>query len=66
MAYEQAESDAATVFSHKFVVQKAVVADRKDQPKRMILTLIAAIGSFVFIVFCLLIIERYKELKLKS
>ena len=66
VAYEQAESDAATVFSHKFVVQKAVVADRKDQPKRMILTLIAAIGSFVFIVFCLLIIERYKELKLKS
>ena len=66
VAYEQAESDAATEFSHKFVVQKAQVADKKDQPKRMIMTLISALGSFVFIVFCLLIIDRYKELKLKA
>ena len=66
VAYEQAESDAATVFSHKFVVERAEVADRKDQPKRMIITIIAAIGSFVFIVFCLLINERYRELKMKS
>ncbi len=66
VAYEQAESDAATTFSHKFIVEKAEVADRKDQPKRIIITIIAAIGSFVFIVFCLLIIERYRELKMKS
>lgn len=51
VAYEQAESDASTKFSHKFVVQSAEVADRKDQPKRMILTIVAAIGSFIFIVF---------------
>ena len=63
VAYEQAESDASTQFSHKFIVQKAEIADKKDQPKRLILTIIAAIGSFVFIVFCLLIIERYRELK---
>ena len=66
VAYEQAESDAATDFSHKFVVQRATVADKKDQPKRLIITIIAAIGSFIFIVFSLLIIDRYKELKLKS
>ena len=63
VAYEQAESDASTQFSHKFIVQKAEIADKKDQPKRLILTIVAAIGSFVFIVFCLLIIERYRELK---
>jgi uncharacterized protein involved in exopolysaccharide biosynthesis len=63
VAYEQAESDASTQFSHKFIVQSAEVADRKDQPKRMILTIVAAIGSFIFIVFCLLILERYRELK---
>ena len=63
VAYEQAESDASTKFSHKFIVQNAEVADRKDQPKRMILTIVAAIGSFIFIVFCLLILERYRELK---
>jgi len=66
VAYEQAESDAAVDFSNKFVVQKAKVADKKDQPKRMIMTIIAAFGSFIFIVFSLLIVERYKELKLKS
>lgn len=66
VAYEQAESDAATDFSHKFVVQRATVADKKDQPKRIIITIIAAIGSFIFIVFSLLIIDRYNELKLKS
>ena len=63
VAYEQAESDASTHFSHKFIVQKAEVADKKDQPKRLILTIVAAIGSFIFIVFCLLILERYRELK---
>ena len=63
VAYEQAESDASTKFSHKFIVQSAEVADRKDQPKRMILTIVAAIGSFIFIIFCLLILERYRELK---
>jgi len=66
VAYEQAESDAATDFSHKFVVQRATVADKKDQPKRLIITIIAAIGSFIFIVFSILLIDRYKELKLKS
>ena len=63
VAYEQAESDASTKFSHKFIVQSAEVADKKDKPKRMILTIVAAIGSFIFIVFCLLILERYRELK---
>ena len=66
VAYEQAESDAAVDFSHKFVVQRAKVADKKDQPKRIIMTIIAAFGSLIFIVFSLLIVERYKELKLKS
>ena len=47
-------SDAATEFSHKFVVERATVADKKDQPKRLIITIIAAIGSFIFIVFSLL------------
>ena len=62
-AYEQAESDANSNFTHKFIVERAVVADKKDKPKRMIIVLLAAIGSFVFMVFLLLINERYKELK---
>jgi uncharacterized protein involved in exopolysaccharide biosynthesis len=63
VSYEQAESDANTLFNHKFVVEKAVVADKKDKPKRMILVLLATIGAFVFIVFALLVKERLAELK---
>lgn len=62
-SYEQAESDANTIFNHKFVVENAVVADKKDKPKRMIIVLLATMGAFVFVVFGLLINERIKELK---
>lgn len=65
VSYEQAESDANAVFNHKFVVEKAVVADRKEKPKRMIIVLVATIGGFVFAVFFLLIRQRIQELKLK-
>lgn len=62
-SYEQAESDANTMFNHKFVVEKAVVADKKDKPKRMIIVLLATIGAFVFIIFGLLLKERLQDLK---
>ena len=62
-SYEQAESDAYTNFTHKFVVEKAVVADKKDKPKRMILVLLSTLGTFFFTIFGLLIYEKYKELK---
>ena len=66
VSYEQAESDANAQFNHKFVVEKAVVADRKEKPKRMIIVLVATIGGFIFSVFFLLIRQRIQELKLKA
>lgn len=63
VSYEQAESDANANFSHKFVVEKAVVADRKEKPKRMIIVLVSTIGGFLFGLFFLLIKERINELK---
>lgn len=62
-SYEQAESDAYTNFTHKFIVERAVVADKKDKPKRMIIVLLSTMGTFFFMVFLLLINERFKELK---
>lgn len=62
-SYEQAESDAYTNFTHKFIVERAVVADKKDKPKRMIIVFLATVGTFIFMVFLLLINERFKELK---
>lgn len=62
-SYEQAESDAYSNFTHKFIVERAVVADKKDRPKRLIIVLLATMGTFIFMVFLLLINERFKELK---
>jgi uncharacterized protein involved in exopolysaccharide biosynthesis len=63
MAYEQAESDANTNFNHKFVVESAVVADKKDQPKRLIIVLVSSMGAMIFSLLILLIQQRLKELK---
>lgn len=62
-AYEQSESDANTLFNHKFVVEPAVVADKKFKPKRLIIVLMATIGAFVFAIFLLLLRERLAELR---
>lgn len=63
LSYEQAESDANTQFNHKFVVEKAVVADKKDKPKRLFIMMMATFGTFVFAVFALLLQEKLKELR---
>ncbi|HLP55184.1 MAG TPA: Wzz/FepE/Etk N-terminal domain-containing protein [Fluviicola sp.] len=63
VSYEQAESDANTKFTHKFVVERAVVADKKDKPKRMIIVLLSVIGTFIFMVFALLLQDKIKELR---
>ncbi|MFM7387743.1 MAG: Wzz/FepE/Etk N-terminal domain-containing protein [Bacteroidota bacterium] len=63
VSYEQAESDANTKFNHKFVVERAVEADKKDQPKRLIIILVATLAAFVCAVFALLFWEKIKELR---
>ena len=61
--YEQAESDANTLFNHKFIVEQAVVADKKTKPKRLIIIILSTLGSFIFTIFTLLINARINELK---
>jgi uncharacterized protein involved in exopolysaccharide biosynthesis len=62
ISYEQAESDANAKFNHKFIVERAVVADKKEKPKRMLIVFIATISGFVLAVFGMLLVEKYKEL----
>lgn len=61
--YEQAESDANTNLNHKFIVEKAVVADKKAKPKRSVVVILGTMGVFIFTVFLLLIREKISELK---
>jgi len=51
------------MFNHKFVVENAVVADKKDKPKRMVIVLLATMGAFFFIIFALLVRERFREIR---
>ena len=66
VSYEQAESDANANFNHKFVVEKAVQADKKEKPKRIIIVLVASLGGLIFGVLFLLIRQRIQELKLQA
>jgi len=61
--YEQTESDANSKLNHKFVVEQAVVADKKDKPKRLIIVLLGTFGTLIFIVFGLLLRQKIAELK---
>lgn len=62
-SYEQSESDANANFNHKFIVEPAVVADKKAKPKRMIIVLLATMGAFFFVVFALLVQDRIAKLR---
>lgn len=62
-AYEQAESDANTNFSHKFVVERAVVADKKEKPKKAVIILVVTFATFILSIFGLLLNDRIKELR---
>ncbi len=62
-SYEQAESDANTLFNHKFIVESAVVADKKEKPKKAIIVLLSTFGALFFMIFALLLRERLRELK---
>lgn len=65
-SYEQAESDAYTDFNHKFVVERAVVADKKDKPKRAIIVIVTTIISFILLIFILLIQDKFKQIRLSA
>jgi capsular polysaccharide biosynthesis protein len=62
-AYNQAESDANANFSHKFVVELAVKADKKDKPKKSVIVLISSLSTLLFMIFLLLLKERIQELR---
>jgi capsular polysaccharide biosynthesis protein len=62
-AYNQAESDANANFSHKFVVELAVKADKKEKPKKSVIVLISTLSTLLFMIFLLLLKERIQELR---
>ena len=64
-SYEQAESDANSYLSHKFIVEKAYPAEKKAYPIRWLIVVLSTFSSFILGVFGLLIINKVELLKVE-
>ena len=63
LVYEQAETDANSKFTHKFIVEMAEEADKKAYPIRWLIVVITTISVFFFTVLVLLVLNKIKELQ---
>lgn len=66
LVYEQAETDANSEFTHKFIVEMAEKADKKSYPIRWLIVVITTISVFLFTVLILLVLNKIKELQNQS
>lgn len=55
--------DATRPITHKFVVNKAMPAEKKSYPRRSLIVLAAAAGAFLVTLFALIGMENYKAFK---
>ena len=53
--------DVSNDIPTKFVIEKAIPADKKAYPKKMIIVLVSTIASFILGVIVLLTIDKIKE-----
>ncbi len=61
--YTEAKVDANSSLSHKYIVNKAMVSEKKSYPVRWLIVSLSTISGFIFIFFLLLIIEKFKAIK---
>jgi len=63
--YEKLKVDAVQNLPHKFIVNKAVKAERKSYPIRWLIVVVSTLCAFLLALIVLLIIERTKDLSYK-
>ncbi len=61
-SYEQAESDANSFLSHKFIVEKASASERKAYPVRWLIVVLSTISSLIFLLVYMLFSEKIKRI----
>lgn len=59
--YQEAKIDAEQTLPHKFVVTRAVKAEKKTYPVEWIIITLSAVTTFVFALFILIFLERIKK-----
>ena len=62
-SYEQAESDANSFLSHKFIVEKAYPAEKKSYPIRWLIVVMSTTSVVLLTILGLIIKQRISELK---
>jgi hypothetical protein len=59
----EARVDAYHDLPYKYVVNPAQVSEKKAYPKRSLIVMFTTISSFIFAIFFLVLIQRFKQLK---
>jgi uncharacterized protein involved in exopolysaccharide biosynthesis len=59
--YSEAKIDMEQTLPHKYVVSRAEIAERKSTPIRWLIVVISTLSSFLFALFCLLVIDTVKK-----
>jgi len=59
----EAKVDAFQDLPHKYIVNPAQVSEKKAYPIRSLIVIVSAIATFVFSLFFLMIVERFKSIK---
>ena len=62
-SYEQAESDANSFLSHKFIVEKAYPAEKKSYPVRWLIVVMSTTSVVLLTILGLIIKQRISELR---
>ena len=62
-SYEQAESDANSFLSHKFIVEKAFPAEKKSYPVRWLIVVMSTASVVLLTILGLIIKQRITELR---
>ena len=62
-SYEQAESDANSFLSHKFIVEKAYPAEKKSYPVRWLIVVMSTASIALLTIIGLVLKERLSQLK---
>jgi len=62
-SYEQAESDAHSFLSHKFIVEKAYPAEKKSYPVRWLIVVMSTASIALLTIIGLVLKERLSQLK---
>lgn len=62
-AYKQAKAETEMSIPHKFTLETARPAERKDYPVRWLIVVMSTIGAFLFMIAFIVVFEKIKQIR---